>query len=54
LNDLDTAPNAAALMKWAGATCHSFTPGIAESADRIVGSSREFSSRPEALLADLA
>jgi len=53
LNDLDTSPNAAALIKWVGATCHSFTPGIAESAHRVMGSSREFTHRPEALLGDL-
>lgn len=54
LNDLDTSPNAAALIKWTGSTCHSFTPGIAESADRVIGSAHEFSHQPEALLADLA
>jgi hypothetical protein len=53
LNDLDTAPNAAALIQWTGATCHSFTPGIAESAHRVVGASLEFSHRPDALLGDV-
>jgi hypothetical protein len=52
INDLDGAQSAAALMKWTRGTCHAFTPGIAETADRVRGSSREFTRRPEALLAD--
>jgi len=53
LNDLDSAPNAGALLRWAANTCHSFTPGIAEDALRVRGATREFSHRPESLLADL-
>ncbi|MFQ5418555.1 MAG: hypothetical protein ACE5FL_16125 [Myxococcota bacterium] len=52
--DLDLSPTAATLLIWAKNSCHSFTPGIAENALRNVGSSRDFTHRPEGLLADLA
>jgi len=51
--DLDSAPNAGALLRWAANTCHSFTPGIAEEALRVRGATREFSHGPDRLLADL-
>jgi hypothetical protein len=53
LNDLDSAPNAGALLRWAANTCHSFTPGIAEAAARVRGATIEFTHRPDDLLADL-
>ena len=34
-------------------SCHTFTPGIAETATRVVGSTLDFSDAPERLLADL-
>lgn len=36
-----------------GGTCHTFQPGTMERGLRIAGSTRDFSERPEALLADL-
>jgi hypothetical protein len=52
--DLDAAPNAGVYLPLAANTCHSFTPGIAERALRVQGTTREFTHRPEVLLADVA
>jgi hypothetical protein len=49
---LDTIDNAAATGHVNGA-CHVFTPGIAERARRIYGSTLDFTDTPDALLADL-
>jgi len=51
--DLDEAPTALVYMPLAHSSCHSFTPGIAERAERVHGTSLEFSRTPDALLADL-
>ena len=53
VRDLDEAAAASAYMGVARGSCHSFTPGIAEGALRVRGTSLEFSSAPHALLADL-
>lgn len=50
--DLDAAPNAGVYMQVASGSCYSFTPGIAERALRSRGMTREFTHRPELLLAD--
>ena len=52
--DLDAAPNAGVYMGLAANTCYGFTPGIAERALRVQGMTRDFTHRPEALLADVA
>ena len=49
--DLDAAPHAGVYLPLAAGSCHSFTPGIAERALRMRGTTREFTHRPEALLA---
>jgi hypothetical protein len=41
-------------MSLAAGSCHSFTPGIAERALRVRGTTRDFTHRPEALLAEPA
>jgi hypothetical protein len=53
MRDLDEAPTASALMGFATGLCHSFTPGVAERARRMRGTTLDFSGRPDALLADL-
>jgi hypothetical protein len=52
--DLDLAPHAGVYMSLAAGSCHSFTPGIAERALRVRGTTRDFTHRPEALLAEPA
>jgi hypothetical protein len=52
--DLDAAPNAGVYMPLASGSCYSFTPGTAERALRVRGTTREFTHRPEALLAEAA
>jgi hypothetical protein len=51
--DLDAARSAVDYMGLAKGSCHSFTPGIAERALRIRGSTRDFTHAPGHLLADL-
>ncbi len=51
--DLDRAEHAGVFMPLTAGTCHTFTPGLAEGALRMRGTSLDFSDRPEALLADL-
>ena len=50
---LDTIPNAGAIMALAGA-CYVFQPDRAPQANRMVGSTQDFSGRPKALLSDEA
>ena len=52
--DLDAAASANDYMGLAKGSCHSFTPGIAERALRIKGTTRDFTHAPERLLADVA
>jgi hypothetical protein len=52
LYDMDAVAGPAAFGRLAGGACHTFSPGIMEGARRELGSAREFSARPEALLAD--
>lgn len=49
---LDPLDNAAATGHVTGA-CYVFSPGVAERAQRVYGSTLDFTDRPEALLADL-
>jgi hypothetical protein len=51
--NLDESPTAESYMPLAAGSCHSFTPGIAERALRVPGTSLEFTHAPERLLADL-
>jgi hypothetical protein len=51
--DLDADANASVYLSVAAGSCYSFTPGIAERALRVRGMTRDFTHRPEALLADL-
>ena len=51
--NLDDAPSALVYMDMAGGSCHSFTPGIAEKALRVLGSTYDFTASPDPLLADL-
>ncbi len=51
--NLDEAPSAMVYMPLAKGSCHSFTPGIAERTERMLGTSLEFTDAPERLLADL-
>jgi hypothetical protein len=51
--NLDEAPSALEYMDLARGSCHSFTPGIAENALRMLGSTYDFSDSPDRLLADL-
>jgi len=53
-HDLDAVPNASAYLALTGSSCHTFTPGIAEHAHRMKGTSLEFTHDPERLLADVA
>lgn len=50
--DLDAVPTAAAVTAMVGTPCHSFQPGIAERALRVVGSTREWTDRPDGLLGE--
>ena len=52
--DLDAAASANDYMGLAKGNCHSFTPGIAERALRIKGTTHDFTHAPERLLADVA
>lgn len=51
--NLDEAPDATVYMTLAAGSCHTFTPGIAEHATRMQGTSLDFTRAPERLLADL-
>ncbi len=51
--NLDDAPSALVYMDMAGGSCHSFTPGIAEKAMRVMGSTHDFTESADPLLADL-
>jgi len=53
LGNFDAARDASVLLSWAKNSCHSFTPGIAEKALRVPGTTREFTRHPERLLADV-
>jgi hypothetical protein len=53
LGDFDSASDASVLLGWGKNSCHSFTPGIAEKALRVHGSTRDFTHHPERLLADV-
>ena len=50
--NLDEAPSASVYMSLTKGSCHSFTPGIAERAMRVKGTTHEFTHAPERLLAD--
>lgn len=50
--NLDEAPSASVYMSLAKGSCHSFTPGIAERAMRVKGTTHDFTHAPERLLAD--
>ncbi len=50
--DLDDAPSADSYMRLTKGSCHTFTPGIAERAMRVKGTTYEFTDAPERLLAD--
>lgn len=52
--DLDAAESANDYMGLAKGSCHSFTPGVAERALRIKGTTHDFTHAPERLLADVA
>jgi hypothetical protein len=53
LRDLDEVADATHYMALTRNSCHTFTDGIAERATRMRGSTLEFTSRPELLLADV-
>ncbi len=52
LYDMDAVEGPSAFGLMAGGVCHTFSPGTMEQARRIVGSARDLSREPEALLAD--
>jgi hypothetical protein len=54
MHDLDAAADASLYMSMAPRSCHTFTPGIAERARRMRGTTLDFTKAPEALLADVA
>jgi len=49
--DFDAMPDPSAFAAATGSRCHSFRSGVIEGARRIVGSARDFDTRPEDLLA---
>lgn len=51
--NLDEAPDATVYFPLAKGSCHTFTPGLAERARRMKGTTLEFTNHPERLLADL-
>jgi hypothetical protein len=51
--NLDDAPSALVYMDMTRGSCHSFTPGIAEKALRVMGSTYDFTESGDPLLADL-
>ncbi len=51
--DLDDMADASTLAHFIMGACYVFQPGVAERAQRMVGSTRDFTTTPEALLADL-
>jgi hypothetical protein len=53
LQKLDDAENAAVYLDVAAGSCHSFTPGVAERARRVHGTSHDFTHAPDGPLADL-
>jgi hypothetical protein len=53
LGNFEAAPDASVLLSWAKNSCHSFTPGIAEKALRVPGTTRDFTLHPDRLLADV-
>jgi len=52
LYDMDGVEGPSAFGVMAGGVCHTFSPGTMEQARRVVGSARDVSRAPEALLAD--
>jgi hypothetical protein len=51
MSDLDVLDTGAALMPMMSGSCYTFTPGRAEVGLRMKGSTRDFSDRPDELLA---
>lgn len=52
LYDMDRVEGPSAFGVMAGGVCHTFSPGTMEQARRVVGSARDLTQAPEALLAD--